>query len=390
MRTPKKSSGAGHFTCMNLWHDENTLRTPTEGDEWAGGGGRRWEGGEVTAPTPAIYTEADTNTVIFTRVEVTRSWLSSQSKTSSTLFQATQAAPTPTQTKMKLLLVFLIVVGCALAYPRTNRRSYNTRESAQRFKCPRKAIAVTDSNDILISTEAARLQAARVQAARLHAVRPQALRRSSAVVRPRRAPIQRTMLISGYYSPYRPQLLRRQGLEPDAAMAAFASGDSVAAGSYLGSNFGPNCVSCDPAVEQDNSELLGAPEADPVEDYPEAPLGLAPVADAPLGLAPVADAPFNEEAVDVPKRRPNKLAENDDEEQDSFPLKNTRDSNSYFPVSFGSNPRTRSGAGGSGGGVTAIANSYSTGKGGVATSHATAYGGAPPKSKKSAPQDDDE
>ncbi|XP_077292520.1 uncharacterized protein LOC143915673 [Arctopsyche grandis] len=282
---------------------------------------------------------------------------------------------------MKLLLVFLIVVGCALAYPRNNRRSSNTQAAR---------------------LHTARLQTARIQAARLHAVRPQALRRSSAVVRPRRAPIHRTMLISGYYSPYRGQHLRRQGLEPDAAMAAFATGDSVAAGSYLGSNFGPNCVSCDPAVEQDNSELLGAPEADPVEDYPEAPLGLGPVADAPLGLgpvadaplglAPVADAPYNEEAVDVPKRRPNKLAEDDDDEEDSYPVKKTKGTNNYFPVMF-TVPRTRSGAGGSGGGgggVTAIANSYSTGKGGVATSHATAYGGAPPKSRKSAPQEDDD
>lgn len=45
----------------------------------------------------------------------------------------------------------------------------------------------------------------------------------------------------------------------------------------------------------------------------------------------------------------------------------------FFPVNFGSTS----------GGAIAIANSYSTGKGGTATSHATAYGSpAKPKSKK--------
>ncbi|KYQ46745.1 hypothetical protein ALC60_14266 [Trachymyrmex zeteki] len=61
--------------------------------------------------------------------------------------------------------------------------------------------------------------------------------------------------------------------------------------------------------------------------------------------------------------------------------------NNFFPMVF-SFPRlaTRAGASGSvPGAITAIANSYSTGKGGVASSVATAYGGSP-TGKKQRPQ----
>lgn len=53
--------------------------------------------------------------------------------------------------------------------------------------------------------------------------------------------------------------------------------------------------------------------------------------------------------------------------------------NNFFPMVF-SFPRLATRAGSSGslpGAITAIANSYSTGKGGVASSVATAYGGSP-------------
>jgi hypothetical protein len=59
---------------------------------------------------------------------------------------------------------------------------------------------------------------------------------------------------------------------------------------------------------------------------------------------------------------------------------------SYFPILFGAYPGFGGGSGGRGGSrddgsaynpgvATAIANSFSTGRGAVATSHATAYGG---------------
>lgn len=53
--------------------------------------------------------------------------------------------------------------------------------------------------------------------------------------------------------------------------------------------------------------------------------------------------------------------------------------NNFFPMVF-SFPRVATRAGSSGsppGAITAIANSYSTGRGGVASSVATAYGGSP-------------
>ncbi|XP_011632834.1 uncharacterized protein LOC105424342 [Pogonomyrmex barbatus] len=61
--------------------------------------------------------------------------------------------------------------------------------------------------------------------------------------------------------------------------------------------------------------------------------------------------------------------------------------NNFFPMVF-SFPRSATRAGSSGsipGAITAIANSYSTGKGGVASSVATAYGGSP-TGKKRRPQ----
>ncbi|XP_070160685.1 AT-rich interactive domain-containing protein 1B-like [Polyergus mexicanus] len=60
--------------------------------------------------------------------------------------------------------------------------------------------------------------------------------------------------------------------------------------------------------------------------------------------------------------------------------------NNFFPMVF-SFPRvaTRAGSSGSPGTITAIANSYSTGKGGMASSVATAYGGSP-MGKKRRPQ----
>lgn len=173
-------------------------------------------------------------------------------------------------------------------------------------------------------------------------------------------------------------------------MTAFATGDSVAAGSYLGSR-APVCASCG---EQDNTEFVGDEPLGPAQEFdqPEAPL--SDPAEAPLD-EPTAEV-NNEELVPAPlppKRKTNRKikAEEEDDvgEEDSAIVPNKP--GSYFPIVF-RGYGGRSGAGGSGGGVTAIANSYSTGKGGVATSHATAYGGpAPSKSKKrKAPVPDDD
>ncbi|XP_017761799.1 PREDICTED: RNA polymerase II degradation factor 1 [Eufriesea mexicana] len=92
--------------------------------------------------------------------------------------------------------------------------------------------------------------------------------------------------------------------------------------------------------------------------------------------------------------------EEDDEEEDEptvpfVPFKGNRrrqnypNLNNFFPMVF-SFPGGASRAGGSSAGsppgaVTAIANSYSTGKGGVASSVATAYGGSPNGKKRRTP-----
>ncbi|KAM3958974.1 uncharacterized protein ACR2FA_006945 [Aphomia sociella] len=79
-----------------------------------------------------------------------------------------------------------------------------------------------------------------------------------------------------------------------------------------------------------------------------------------------------EEPVQKPKKRVSKKKQVkkpiDDEEEDDYQPKMPA---ALFPMFFGWGGRS---GGGAPGGATAIANAYSTGRGGVATSHATAYG----------------
>lgn len=73
------------------------------------------------------------------------------------------------------------------------------------------------------------------------------------------------------------------------------------------------------------------------------------------------------------KKQVKRPIEEEDEEEGYGPKIPTA---AFFPMFFGYGGR--SGSGGPGG-PTAIANAYSTGRGGVATSHATAYGAPRPK-----------
>jgi hypothetical protein len=275
------------------------------------------------------------------------------------------------QSKMKLLLI-LLLVGCALALPKNYYKRY-----ARKISYSVNFIRIL----IVYFSESARLQ--------------------SGFVRPRRAPLHRTMLISGYYRPLYAQ--RRQGYEPETAMTAFATGESVAAGSYLGARL-PNCISCD-TVEQQQDTPEFVPQLDQPQAEPEAEVEkpVSDLSDGELSEALVPVVPASDEVAEPiapPKRKTNKklkqpvIADDDEsddvgEQQDTHPLR--RGQNTYFPIMFSGYPG-RSASGGSGGGVTAIANAYSTGKGGVATSHATAYGGAPPRSKakNNRPDNDDE
>lgn len=80
-----------------------------------------------------------------------------------------------------------------------------------------------------------------------------------------------------------------------------------------------------------------------------------------------------EEPVQKPKKRVLKRKQAkkpvEDEEEDDYQPR--MPAAAYFPMFFGWGGRS---SGGAPGGATAIANAYSTGRGGVATSHATAYG----------------
>ncbi|XP_023935992.2 uncharacterized protein LOC112044394 [Bicyclus anynana] len=77
------------------------------------------------------------------------------------------------------------------------------------------------------------------------------------------------------------------------------------------------------------------------------------------------------------KKQVKKPVEEEEDESDDYPPK--MPSGAFFPMFFGWGGRSSNGAPG---GATAIANAYSTGRGGVATSHATAYGPPRPESKR--------
>lgn len=78
----------------------------------------------------------------------------------------------------------------------------------------------------------------------------------------------------------------------------------------------------------------------------------------------------------VSKRKQVKKPVEDEEDDDDFAPKMPQ--GTFFPMFFGWG---RSAGGGAPGGATAVANAYSTGRGGVASSHATAYGAPRPDSK---------
>lgn len=125
--------------------------------------------------------------------------------------------------------------------------------------------------------------------------------------------------------------------------------------------------------QQPDSSLSKTPEA-PQPQPQENPIFQA---DAP---APASDQAFAAPNPIVKNPRKDVRVELEEDEEDGVVPYGRRGSqgqqqphHTFFPVNFGSTS----------GGAIAIANSYSTGKGGTATSHATAYGSpAKPKSKK--------
>lgn len=182
-------------------------------------------------------------------------------------------------------------------------------------------------------------------------------------------------MVSGYYG--RPSFHRAE-YEPEGAMTAFVSGETVATNSYLGGKYNPY---------QHDSEELEVPIEENVRKgvqhvipekpiQPQFPEGLGEEEAAAAEAATLKPKP-------VPRRKPLKPQpeeEEDDEDHDegAWPFHLGRRGPSYnalFPIMFGGyQGRSRNSEGGYPGSATAIANSFSTGKGGVASSHATAYG----------------
>lgn len=260
-------------------------------------------------------------------------------------------------------------------------------------------------------------------------------------LREKRAPINRpiiphrAMMFTGYYRP------SRRSYSTDQAAGVFAQGNAVSGGSYLGGvqsphlNNGPEPIdepevssaqaeaapvpediyhsyepSDQPQVHEEQNKFSGFPNQEQNEGSISDPEPLPYDIDTP---APASGVENHEEVPPVEgeggKVAPGKLSppvkkgkktpvdEDEDEDEDEFeeeeayspftPVKGNRRRNGYvpnlnnfFPMMFSFPGLSRRGGSSSGsppGVVTAIANSYSTGKGGVASSVATAYGGSP-------------
>ncbi|XP_019874306.1 uncharacterized protein LOC109602383 isoform X2 [Aethina tumida] len=225
----------------------------------------------------------------------------------------------------------------------------------------------------------------------------------------RRSAPQKAVMFGGYYGH---PLSRRSYVPPTMTMfAAGGSGDAVATNSFIGGQYGaPTQDEYASAAQEDypiqanqQDDSFAVPEQTPIETPQEqsADEQQIPVTQQPLQpfqpQEPVAEeepaAEDEEEAIAPTTVKPKKTVrrkqkpktvivqedeEDDDDEQVAWPF-GGRGYNAFFPISFG---LTRSGGRQSldedgsypAGSATAIANSFSTGKGGSSSSHATAFG----------------
>ncbi|XP_024936986.1 skin secretory protein xP2 [Cephus cinctus] len=247
-------------------------------------------------------------------------------------------------------------------------------------------------------------------------------------VREKRTPVHpyphRAMMFTGYYRP------ARRTSNVGQATGVYAQGNAVSGGAYLGESpylkRGP-----EPVEEITSAEAEAAPESpeqdqqdqpqfqvqdqqDPLPEESEYPVAdpepvsqtesaviapaeepVAPNTEAPAPAAAPVKPPGQKKSKKTPLPIPIAPADQDDEDVEDedeepiipfLPPKGNRrrqgyvpNLNNFFPMVF-SFPGGVARAGSSGsppGAVTAIANSYSTAKGGVASSVATAYGGSP-------------
>ncbi|KAB0800161.1 hypothetical protein PPYR_08041 [Photinus pyralis] len=178
---------------------------------------------------------------------------------------------------------------------------------------------------------------------------------------------QRAVMLSGYYG-------GPSEYNPEGAMTAFVTGDTLATNSFLGRkhNSATDPEEFDVPVEENVEHGLTPPAlVQPNREISNG--GVQPDAFPQNGGSP---------AKRNPKRKPVKpveAEEDGDEDEGSWPFQQGRrvpSYNAFFPIMFGGyrGVKGRDSDGGFPGSATAIANSFSTGRGGVASSHATAYG----------------
>ncbi|XP_063992863.1 uncharacterized protein LOC135170740 [Diachasmimorpha longicaudata] len=241
------------------------------------------------------------------------------------------------------------------------------------------------------------------------------------LMRPKRQPTQpyphKTMVFTGYYLPIR--------TDPGPLTGVFAQGDAVSGGSYLaGSSPSYQQSGAEPAEDPevasaeaeasdsgdgDDQSYSGAGVSeDPQQEGPQQEEDIQPDGtEAPAPKKPIAPQNHSAKPPSKPRRpakhnkktivpldeAPEEVDEEEEEEdsEEEDPYKTDRrdkipNLNNFFPMVFrfpSSYGHRESESNASPPGmITAIANSYSTGKGGVASSVATAYGGSPNGKKK--------
>ncbi|KAL1501282.1 hypothetical protein ABEB36_006632 [Hypothenemus hampei] len=201
----------------------------------------------------------------------------------------------------------------------------------------------------------------------------------------------RPYVIGGsFYSP--PGYSGYRNFRQPGQMTAMVIGDTVATNSYSGSPyFGANGISRRQVVQEQitdkpETNLIVEPEVNEQEtlfsieeDTPETTIKPFTTTQAPSTTRKTktgkAKKPF---ITPPPTPQPNtEQKEEEDDDEYSWPFSgSSKGYNAFFPIFIaGGRSKTRATEeGGFPGSATAIANAFSTGKGGVATSHATAFG----------------
>ncbi|XP_015111069.1 uncharacterized protein LOC107037180 [Diachasma alloeum] len=229
----------------------------------------------------------------------------------------------------------------------------------------------------------------------------------------------KTMMFTGYYHPIRS--------DPGPLTGVFAQGNAVSGGSYLGGR-NPNYLQSGPEPADDtevsSAEAEAAPNSgdegeqgysdsgndedpqpaqpqqqDEIQPYgTEAPVSEKPIVpqNHPVKYPSKAHKPTKHNkktAVPIDEDEEEVEEEEEEESEEEEPYKTDRGGqvpnlNNFFPMVFrfpsSYGHRGSESDGSPPGMITAIANSYSTGKGGVASSVATAYGGSSHGKKKRA------